>query len=86
MPETSRVTSTIAAIPYRCAAHGNCAAVDEELFPLDEDGFTAIDERGRQVPPEKMDAARQAVAACPMLALYFVEDSSERAAGTANDK
>ena len=54
-----------------CQGHARCAAVDPELFVLDEDGYIAIDEA--TVPPEKADAARDGAAACPELALSIDE-------------
>ena len=36
-----------------CQGHARCAAVDPELFVLDEDGYIAIDEA--TVPPEKAE-------------------------------
>ncbi len=54
-----------------CQGHARCAAVDPDLFVLDEDGYIAIDEA--VVPPGKDDAARDGVAACPELALSIDE-------------
>jgi ferredoxin len=52
----------------QCGAHGACAAVDEELFPLDDDGFIAIDAE-IEVPAGSEDAAQRGVDACPLRAL-----------------
>ncbi len=54
-----------------CQGHARCAAVDPELFVLDEDGYIAIDEA--IVPPEKAEAARDGAAACPEQALSIDE-------------
>lgn len=51
-----------------CEAHGQCAMVDEELFTLDEDGYTTLGEV-LEVPREQEQAARLGAAACPVLAL-----------------
>jgi ferredoxin len=51
-----------------CGAHGSCAAVDEDLFVLDEDGFIAVGE-GFDVPVGKEDVAQRGVDACPLRAL-----------------
>jgi len=54
-----------------CEGHGLCAAVDADLFPLDDDGYSAVGD-GVQVPPGKEELARQGVTACPMQALRIV--------------
>ncbi|GAA3390696.1 ferredoxin [Cryptosporangium minutisporangium] len=53
----------------RCEAHGQCWMVDEELFPLDDDGYSAIPAGGFDVPAGKEDVARRGVDACPLQAL-----------------
>jgi ferredoxin len=53
-----------------CEAHGQCAMVDEELFPLDEDGYSALG-GGAVVPPGKEETARVGVDACPLQALHL---------------
>lgn len=54
-----------------CAGHGQCALVNEQLFPLDDDGFSAIDDV--EVPAGLEDDARRGVAACPSRAITLVE-------------
>lgn len=51
-----------------CEAHGQCAMVDDELFPLDDDGYTTLG-TAHEVPSDKEQAARLGAAACPVLAL-----------------
>jgi ferredoxin len=51
-----------------CEAHGQCYVVDPELFPLDDEGYSAVGV-GKQVPAGKEDQARLGVAACPVMAL-----------------
>jgi ferredoxin len=46
-----------------CAGNARCAAVDEELFPLDENGYIAVEVI--DVPPGKEDLARRGARACP---------------------
>ena len=41
----------------RCAGHARCAAVAPEIYPLDDDGYIAVDE----VTPSDEQEAR----ACP---------------------
>lgn len=52
----------------RCEAHGQCNIVDPDLFPLTEDGFTAIDGE-MQVPQDEASQARLGASACPVGAL-----------------
>ena len=51
-----------------CEAHGQCAMVDEELFTLDDDGYSTLG-GGVEVPTGKEQLARQGVDACPVQAL-----------------
>ena len=53
----------------RCVAHGQCSMVSEELFPLDGDGFSAIEDTGREVPPGDEDVAEEGAYNCPAQAL-----------------
>ena len=46
-----------------CAGNARCAAVSEELFPLDDDGYIAVEEI--DVPPGKEELARRGARACP---------------------
>ena len=55
----------------RCEAHGQCWMVDEELFPLDDDGYSALPAGGIPVPPGKEDVAHRGVDACPLQALHL---------------
>jgi ferredoxin len=43
--------------------NARCAAVSEELFPLDEVGYIAVEEV--DVPAGKEDIARRGARACP---------------------
>jgi ferredoxin len=43
--------------------------VSEALFPLDESGFSAIEDAGREVPAGDKDAAEEGVYNCPAQAL-----------------
>ena len=56
--------------PIVCAGHGSCAELLPEVVTLDEWGYPVIDPR--PVPPGLERHARQAVAACPVLALRLV--------------
>jgi ferredoxin len=46
-----------------CVGNARCAAVAEELFPLDENGYIAVEEI--DVPPGKEELARRGAKACP---------------------
>lgn len=52
----------------RCEAHGQCSIVDFEIFPLDDDGYSAVGPE-REVPEGEEDLAKLGVAACPVQAL-----------------
>lgn len=51
-----------------CEGHGQCGVVDMDLFPLDDDGFSAVGPDS-EVPAGEEDTARLGVAACPVRAL-----------------
>ncbi|MBB1159537.1 ferredoxin [Amycolatopsis dendrobii] len=53
--------------PIACRAHGICAELVPELIDLDEWGYPVLVES--PVPRSVLSDARQAVAACPALAL-----------------
>lgn len=55
-----------------CMGHAMCHAQSEELFPLDELGYIAVDEV--EVPSGLEDAAIRGCEACPERALTHVED------------
>jgi ferredoxin len=54
-----------------CSAHGQCYWINPELFPLDDDGYSAVEHL--LVPNDAMDDARQAVASCPAGAISIEE-------------
>lgn len=51
-----------------CEGHAQCSVVDPDLFPLDDDGYSAAG-TDRPVPPGEEDLAELGVAACPVRAL-----------------
>jgi ferredoxin len=55
-----------------CSGHGQCALVNEELFPLDDDGFSAVT-ADPEVPADLADDARSGVDACPSRAISLLE-------------
>jgi ferredoxin len=52
-----------------CQAHGQCNMVSEELFPLDDEGYSAIESGGKEVPAGEEDVAEEGVYNCPARAL-----------------
>jgi ferredoxin len=54
--------------PGVCEGHGSCYFVDPDLFPLDDDGLTAVVD-GSEVAADRVEVAREGVSACPVLAL-----------------
>lgn len=56
-----------------CEAHSQCYIVDPDLFPLDDDGYSAVGQ-GRPVPPGEEEQARIGVSACPAAALRLDEN------------
>lgn len=56
----------------KCVGHAQCYAVDPDLFPIDDSGYSILEER--EVKAEDEQATRDGVAACPELALILEED------------
>lgn len=56
----------------KCVGHAQCYAVDPELFPIDESGYSVLEER--EVRPEDAESTRDGVASCPEMALILEED------------
>ena len=56
----------------KCVGHAQCYAVDPELFPIDDSGYSILE--AHDVRPEDEQATRDGVAACPELALTLEED------------
>ena len=59
----------LAVNPIACVGHGLCAELLPELITLDDWGFPIIDPR--PIPPELIEHAERAIAACPTLALLL---------------
>jgi ferredoxin len=55
----------------RCQGHARCWAEASELYLLDDDGYSAIDDV--EVPPGLEEAARRGADACPERAIAIVE-------------
>jgi ferredoxin len=52
--------------------HAQCYAVDPDLFPIDESGYSILEER--EVSPQDVQVTRDGVASCPEMALVIDED------------
>lgn len=59
----------------KCVGHAQCYAVDPDVFPIDDEGYSTIDVQ--RVPPDAAQIARDGVAACPELALTLDEQGSQ---------
>jgi ferredoxin len=53
----------------RCQGHVRCEAAAPGMFVFDENGNNDSD--GMQIPLERLEEARRAVAACPERAITF---------------
>jgi ferredoxin len=51
----------------RCRGHGVCWSLCPEVFTLNDDGYSVVEEP--EVPPEFEDAVRAAVKQCPERAI-----------------
>ncbi|WP_319449745.1 MULTISPECIES: ferredoxin [unclassified Mycobacterium] len=56
----------------KCVGHAQCYAVDPELFPINDAGYSILEPHGVVVANEPI--THEAVAACPELALIVEED------------
>ena len=56
----------------KCAGHAQCYGVDPELFPIDDQGFSTLQEH--TVEPGDEEVTRLGVAACPEVALIIEDD------------
>ncbi|MET0191363.1 ferredoxin [Pseudonocardia sediminis] len=56
-----------------CEAHGQCSVVDMDLFPLDDDGYSALGPDAT-VPEGEEDVAKIGVESCPVRALSVLEE------------
>jgi ferredoxin len=54
-------------VSRNCGAHGQCNWINPEIFPLDDDGYSAV--KDQLVPDGGEDDARRAAAACPAAAI-----------------
>lgn len=57
--------------PTKCQGHALCAAVDEALFPLDEEGYSAVGNDLVDVPDGAEDRVRLGAGSCPERAILI---------------
>ncbi|KAA8964271.1 ferredoxin [Mycobacterium sp.] len=55
----------------RCVGHAQCYAVAPDLFPIDESGYSILEDH--EVDPGDEKATREGAAACPELAIIIEE-------------
>jgi ferredoxin len=60
--------------PERCVGHAQCYAVDAQMFPLDDAGYSTLEEL--TVAPQDEQKARDGVLACPEQALILDDRES----------
>ncbi|HEX7824964.1 MAG TPA: ferredoxin [Mycobacterium sp.] len=56
----------------KCAGHAQCYAVDPNIFPIDDEGYSIL--VTHTVTPGNEQLTRDGVAACPELALTIEDD------------
>jgi len=59
-----------------CVGNARCAAISPELFPLDDDGYIAVEEM--DVPPGMEQLARRGARACPEKIIIIEEDDAAK--------
>jgi len=55
----------------KCVGHAQCYAVDPELFPIDDSGYSILEDR--EVEPGDEQVTWNGAAACPELAITIEE-------------
>ena len=56
----------------RCVGHAQCYAVDPDLFPIDDAGYSILE--AHEVRPEDEAKVREGAMACPEFAIIIEED------------
>jgi len=55
----------------KCVGHAQCYAVDPDLFPIDDSGYSILEEHEVRLEDEQL--TRDGVASCPEMALILEE-------------
>lgn len=50
-----------------CIGCGACAAICEDVFEIGDDGLCTV--KAEEVPADKVDGAKEAIASCPTAAI-----------------
>lgn len=56
----------------KCVGHAQCYAVDPDLFPIDESGYSTLGEY--EVAPGDEELVRDGAASCPEMAIILQSD------------
>ncbi|MEZ0355237.1 ferredoxin [Mycobacterium sp. SA01] len=56
----------------KCAGHAQCYAVNPDLFPIDDDGYSVL--KPHEVDPADAGVIRDGASSCPELALIIEDD------------
>jgi len=56
----------------KCAGHAQCFAIEPDLFPIDDEGYSIL--KDHTVSPDEEQATRSGVNACPEVALILEEE------------
>ena len=56
----------------KCVGHAQCHAVDPDLFPIDDDGYSTLE--SHEVAAGDVQTTRLGVGACPEVALVLELD------------
>ncbi|HEY6494700.1 MAG TPA: ferredoxin [Trebonia sp.] len=57
----------------KCQGYGNCVALDDRHFDLDDDGLVVL--KDDQVSPEQKETVAAAVRSCPAEAIWLAADA-----------
>ncbi len=67
-----KVTVKIRLDKGKCVGHAQCFAVDSDLFPIDDEGYSTL--LDHEVSPLEASRVRAGAAACPEVAFLLEED------------
>ncbi|TDH48348.1 ferredoxin [Mycobacterium eburneum] len=59
----------------KCSGHARCYAVNPDLFPIDDSGYSTVTDH--DVAPDDQASVREGVAACPETALRLEESDPQ---------
>lgn len=59
----------VASDPGKCQGYGNCVAIDEKHFDLDDDGLVVLLEES--VTDQERGVAEDAIRSCPVAAIWL---------------